>query len=154
MLTILETLPYRLHDSMGYQLSLTARIIEKGFEDRLKQLALTRLTWCILLAVQVEGLQNPSDIAAFVGVERSAISRALRAMEGAELIRRQAGRDDGRTTKVQITEKGAGLCIEATPMAQENAARFAGKLADEERQTLARLLGKLRADETRPLPRL
>ena len=61
--------PYRLHKSLGYQMSLTTRIQEKRLEDGLRTLGLTRIQWCILLAVGNEKLRNPSDIAAFVGID-------------------------------------------------------------------------------------
>ncbi|MEM1302763.1 MAG: MarR family transcriptional regulator, partial [Pseudomonadota bacterium] len=79
---------YRLHDSLGYNLSLAARLQERRLDDGLRSLALTRTNWCILLAVGVEGLSGPSDIAAFVGIDRTATSRALRQMEQAGLIER------------------------------------------------------------------
>lgn len=86
--------PYRLHDSLGFQLTITSRFQEHHLEDQLKTLGLTRITWCILLAVENEKLENPSDIAKFVGIDRTAASRALRQMENAGMIRRTGGNSD------------------------------------------------------------
>ncbi len=47
--------PYRLHDAIGYQLTVTARLQERRFEAALKTLDLTRITWCVLLAADDEG---------------------------------------------------------------------------------------------------
>ena len=73
---------YRLHDSLGYRLTYAARLNERRFEAGLADLGLTRLMWCVLCALDFEGLSRPSDIAAFIGVDRTAISRCLRQMEG------------------------------------------------------------------------
>lgn len=146
--------PYRLHDALGYQLSITARIQERRFEERLKQHGLTRITWCILLAVHVEELTQPSDIARFIGIDRTATSRALRHMESSGTIARRTGKDDKRTTHVATTDKGAALVAAVSPLARENAAYFRNKLSDAENAELIRLLAKLREGESTALKQL
>ena len=42
---------YRLHDSIGYHATLAARLVERRVEDALRTFGLTRVGWCILLAV-------------------------------------------------------------------------------------------------------
>ena len=145
---------YRLHQSLGYQLSLTSRLQERRFDEQLKTLGLTRITWCILLAVEVEALVNPSDIAAFVGIDRTATSRALRQMETAGMIARGAGKTDGRTTTVALTDKGRDLHHRATPMARDNASHWQEKLSKPETEELCRLMAKLRKGEDAALTRL
>jgi len=149
-----QTGRYRLHASLGYQLSLTSRLQERRFDDQLKALALTRITWCILLAVANEGLPHPSAIAAFVGIDRTAASRALRQMEAAGLIRRNCGRDDRRTTTVGLTPRGEDMLARATPLARENAAHFEAKLNEQDLADLHRLLARLRAGEDAALKHL
>lgn len=145
---------YRLHDSLGYQLSLTARSVERRFEDGLKGLALTRVFWCVLLAVGVEKLGTPSRIAAFIGIDRTATSRALRQMESAGLIRRSCGAADRRTTEVSLTDKGRELLDRSIPLARENAARVAERLTADELAALKSLLAKARSDDALPLAHL
>ncbi len=149
-----DTNRYDLHGSLGYQLSVTARLNEKGFEEALKSLGMNRTTWCVLLALEVEGLTKPSDIARFIGIDRTAISRALRQMEGAGLIRRASGADDGRTTLVAITGKGRDLLARATPHASANASHFDQRLTARERRQLVELLAKLRGAEALALNRI
>lgn len=145
---------YNLHQSLGYQLSLTSRLQERRFEEQLKTLGLTRITWCILLAAEVEGLMHPSDIAGFVGIDRTATSRALRQMEAAGMIKRGAGKVDGRTTTVALTRKGRELLASATPMARANAHHWQDKLGEDETRELCRLMAKLRRGEDAALARL
>lgn len=145
---------YDLHSALGYQLTITARTIEKRFEDRLKTLSLTRVFWCILLAVEVENHQFPSDIADFVALDRTAVSRALRQMEHAGLVLRDVGDKDRRTTKVSLTAKSSALLQQAIPFARENATSFSKKLSPEEQKTLEHLLEKLRVGEAEKLTKL
>ncbi len=141
---------YGLHDSIGYHATLAARLVERRVEDGLRNFGLTRIGWCILLAVAEEGLKNPSDIAAFVGIDRTATSRALRALENEGLISRAIGREDRRMTEVTMTQAGYDRMIQAVPVCSENMDHFNAKLTAAEQQELKRLLGKLSAGETAP----
>lgn len=139
--------PYRLHESVLYQMTLTARIQERRLEDGLKTLGLTRITWCVLLAVHNEGLRQPSAIAGFIGIDRTATSRALRQMEAAGWLARRCGTPDRRTTEVVLTETGKALLDAATPFAEGNQRHFMGKITPEEAQALSRIMARLRAGE-------
>ena len=143
---------YRLHDSLGYNLSLAARLQERRLEEALKTMDLTRTTWCILLAVGNEGLTQPSDIASFVGIDRTATSRALRSMETAGLIEREAGRRDRRTTTVSLTPLGVKRIEQGTPYAVQNNALMRKKLGNEDFDRLRTLLERLTEGESAELP--
>jgi len=145
---------YRLHRSIGYQLSLTARLQERTFEEALRPLGLTRITWCVLLATGVEGHEQPSEIAGFVGIDRTATSRALRRMEASGMICRSCGKGDRRTTRVKLTDKGWQLLEKAAPLAQANAVRFTAKLTAQEVADLHQLLKRLQAGENTALRHL
>ncbi|MDR9485738.1 MULTISPECIES: MarR family winged helix-turn-helix transcriptional regulator [Sediminimonas] len=139
--------PYRLHASLGYHLSLAARLQERRLDEQLRTLGLTRTSWCILLAVGNEGLCQPSDIASFVGVDRTATSRALRQMEAQGLLARKSGTDDRRTRRVELTDLGRDRIAKATPYARENARKLSSALAEGEEAELMRLLCKLQRAE-------
>ena len=144
---------YRLHDSLGYRLSLAARIQERRLDAGLRTLGLTRITWCVLLAVGNEKMTQPSEIAEFVGIDRTATSRALRQMEEDGLIGRSAGGEDGRTRAVVLTEAGQDRLDRGTPMAEENNDVMAARLSDGEMDALKAQLDKLIEGEP-ALPKL
>jgi DNA-binding MarR family transcriptional regulator len=150
--------PYALHTSLGYQLTLTARLQERRFEARIKPLGLTRLTWCILLAIEDHGYQNPSQIALFVGIDRTATSRALRKMATDGLVTRAAppahAPTDGRRACISATPLGRQRLTQATEIARQNANHFDTKLSSKERDTLHALLQKLQSGEDTPLAHL
>ncbi len=143
--------PYRLHASIMYQLTLTSRLQERRLEEGLRRLGLTRVTWCILLAVEIEGLSQPSEIAQFIGIDRTATSRALRQMEERGWVARQTGEGDRRTTRVALTPLGSALLAQAAPIAADNARHFLEKLPGDGPETLQRLLALLRAGEAHNL---
>lgn len=134
---------YGLHRSIGHQISRTSRVIERRVEDGLRQHGLTRVGWCVLLAVAEDGHKQPSDIAAFVGIDRTATSRALRQLESEGYIQRSMGEIDRRTTEVSLTKQGFARLSSAMPLCTENMEHFEGKLAPDESAELRRLLTKL-----------
>ncbi len=138
---------YRLSDSLGYRLTIASRVQQRRLEEKLRPLGLSRLDWVILVALGYEDLRQPSDIADHVGVDRTAISRALRRMEDAGLIARSGGDGDGRTRTVELTDAGRTALSDATPLAQANAELIADRLTDGEQELLARLLAKLITDD-------
>ncbi|MCB1366557.1 MAG: MarR family transcriptional regulator [Rhodobacteraceae bacterium] len=143
------TEPYDLHAAIGYQITLFSRINERRFEQGLNALGLTRVTWCILLSAGQQGLANPSDIAAFIGIDRTATSRGLKRLEADRLITRASGDADRRTTEVALTEHGKAILQRANECASENAEYFNSKLSWYERDMLTTILAKLLAGETR-----
>ncbi len=134
---------YHLYESLGFALSRAARIQERRLDLGLKGLGLTRLTWCILLAVGNEGLAQPSEIATFVGVDRSAVSRALRQLEREGLVASIAGEKDGRTRSVHLTDAGRERLSTGEPMAIANNALMTERLGAPNAAHLKDLLGVL-----------
>lgn len=150
--------PYSLHNSLGYQVSRTARLLERGFETDLRKIGLTRLSWCTLLAVVNEGLRQPSAIAEFIGIDRTAASRALRQMEADGLISREKEPKnkggDGRSKNVSTTPKGDALLQSGIAAARVNAAKFEAKLSPEEHAQFRKMLETLQQDESDALPHI
>ena len=138
---------FGLHDSLGFRITRTSRNIERRVDSGLRAYGLTRVGWCILLAVEEEGLKNPSEIAEFVGIDRTATSRALRQLEDDGLIAREMGREDRRTTMVSLTEEGLDRLTVARPLCRENMDHFNAKLSAAEALELKRLLSGLDSGE-------
>ena len=109
----------------------------------MKALGLTRTTWCVLLAIGNEDLTQPSDIARFVGIDRTATSRALRTMEHAGLLVRKAGTGDRRTTQVTLNAAGEALIVKGTRAALDNNEKMRGKLNRRDYEKLVALLSKI-----------
>ncbi|MDF1854850.1 MarR family transcriptional regulator [Pseudooceanicola sp.] len=133
---------YRLHDSPGYRLSIAARQQERRLDEGLRPLGLTRITWCVLLAVGNEGLCQPSDIAQFIGIDRTATSRALRLLESNGLLDRTSGEGDRRTRRVTLTEAGTRALAAGGPIARDNATRMAARLDPADQVVLKQLIDR------------
>ncbi|WP_010141912.1 MarR family winged helix-turn-helix transcriptional regulator [Oceanicola sp. S124] len=146
--------PYRLHDSLGYWLSVTARLQERRLDEKLREIGLTRITWCILLGLANEGLTQPSELAEFVGIDRTATSRALRQLEQAGLLSRSSGTGDRRTRQISLTAEGREAVRLGTPYARANGQVMADRLSEGEDVLLRQLLRKLTEGEETQLSHL
>jgi DNA-binding MarR family transcriptional regulator len=140
---------FSLIESLGYRISLVARMIERVFENQLSDLGITRGMWTVLLAVEQENYCKPSEIAEFVGIDRTAVSRLLRRLEEKGLVLRSDGEDDGRARAVAVTPSGRKILDAATQAAHETARWYKGKLTEEEQADLHALLDKLSEGEPR-----
>lgn len=141
---------YALHESLGYLLSVAARNQERNIETAMKKLGLTRTGWCVLLAIGHEGLSKPSEIASYVLIDRTAASRALRQLEAAGMIGRQSGKQDRRTTEVELTAKGRETLKTAVSVARVSDASTHSLFTDSEHREIRRMLRKLAIEFAEP----
>lgn len=147
-----KTASYQLRDGLGYRVSRLARVMERDFEHRLSGLGITRLMWCVLPTVGLEGIERPSEIARHIGVDRTALSRVLRELEAKGLVRRDKDGSDGRSTRVALTEKGRSRLQMALPQSMGTTHHFSSKLSEKEAETFRCLVDKLLAGEEGALP--
>ncbi len=144
----LPTAPdYVLRRQIGFKLSRAARIMQQRLEAALGAYGLTRLSWCVLSGVGLEGLRTPSDIAGNIGVKRPTVSRVLKALAAEGLIRRQSSTQDGRGREVTLTEAGRHRMEMCRPLVAANARHFEGKLSAEQIAALRDLLDRIAEGE-------
>ncbi len=142
---------YNLQRSLGYRMTYVARLNERRFEGLIAEHDLSRLAWCVLCALEYEGLRRPSDIADFIGVDRAAISRVIGQMEGKGLITRRLASGDARARAIEVTDLGLRRLTGGTAAAQDNADHFRAKLTDAEFAALDAILSKLIKGDDSPL---
>ena len=134
---------YGLQTSIGFQLTLAARVNERSVEAVLAEHGLTRILWTALVAIGLNSMSRPSNIAEFLGVDRPTVSRALTKLEELGLVERSSNPTDGRQISVHATKSGTDLIHTAAPKVQASVERFLSRLTTEERNELAQILGKL-----------
>ena len=145
---------YRLHARLGYKVSRLARLMETQLEEMISPLGITRLMWCILSGVGLENVKTPSALANYVGIARSAVSRALRSMEEMDLIRRCGVDGDGRGVEIRLTHKGRAVMEQCRPLVEQLNDRFTAKIAKDDLEAVLRLIDALSTGETRELVRI
>lgn len=119
---------YELHNRLGFKVTRLARLMEARLEDQIGEHGITRLMWCVLRGVGMEGVTTPSALAGYICIARPAISRLLKSMEEKGLLERNETQGDGRSTQIRLTEEGERKMRLCHVMVREMNAHFANKL--------------------------
>jgi len=106
---------YRLHDRLGFRVSRLAAVMRASLDAELSQLGLTRLEWCVLASIALEGITAPSGIAENIGITKGWLVQNL--TEG-----------DGRARAITLTGAGQYLLARARVLVDAHQARFLDKL--------------------------
>ncbi|MEY7970794.1 MarR family winged helix-turn-helix transcriptional regulator [Saccharomonospora xinjiangensis] len=86
---------------------------------------------------------TPGEIAARISVEAPTVTRAVRRMTDAGLVRVDGDRDDGRRVRVWLTARGATLRHAVDEVTRNLEADALANLSGEERTQLLDLLGRI-----------
>jgi DNA-binding MarR family transcriptional regulator len=95
-----------------------------------------------------DGLSQ-AELARVVAIEPPTIVRTIDRMVRDGLVTRVPDHDDGRVTRIYLTDRGRSLRDELVPKAVAVNARNASRMTEAEGRTLRRLLGKLLVDQDR-----
>jgi len=145
---------YQLRGGLGFRVTRTSRLMERHYESLLGELGLSRIMWCILVMRGLYGIQSPSAMADYVGVDRAVISRTLGAMDKKGMISRITLDGDKRGRDVHLTELGQQKLDAFLPRAMETAEYFRSKLTEDEFRQLNVILDKMMEGEDGALPSL
>lgn len=145
---------YTLHNRIGFKVTHLARIMESRLEEQLSRHGVTRLQWCVLRGVGLEGVSSPSQLADYICIARPAVSRLLKSMEEQGLVKRNGLDDDKRFTEVALTELGESKLAACHVLVRELNQHFSGKLDDNTYELFMAVIDRLTEGEDVQLTRL
>ena len=99
--------------------------------------------WRMLSMLAVESGITANRICQVIGLDKSAVSRSLQALEVAGRVRTEVDPADGRRYTVSLTESGVQLYNRVLMVALERERRLLSGLSSAEVDTLINLLGRL-----------
>jgi len=116
----METLPEKLTDKAietcaCFHFRRTARALTSIYDKALNPAGLRSGQFVLLLAIHKEGSVTRNELADRVGLDQSALSRGLQAMERQKWIKTSTGRDR-RTRIVSLTAAGHRKVLVAYPL--------------------------------------
>ncbi|KQO63826.1 MarR family winged helix-turn-helix transcriptional regulator [Curtobacterium sp. Leaf261] len=114
----------------GRLLSTAARIIERRWDERLRDIGLTHAAVVVLHHLATDGPANPDALAKQVRVQPQTMSRTLDRMERDGFVERRQDADDRRRRVVTITGTGRSAWesahrLERTVVPEDDALRAA-----------------------------
>jgi DNA-binding MarR family transcriptional regulator len=114
----------------GRLLGTAARIIERRWDERLRDIGLTHAAVVVLHHLATDGPANPDALAKQVRVQPQTMSRTLDRMERDGFVERRQDADDRRRRVVTITDTGRSAWesahdLERTVVPEDDAFRAA-----------------------------
>jgi DNA-binding MarR family transcriptional regulator len=90
------------------------------------------------------GAKRLSELSDRLHIAPRSATEVVDALEGRDLVRRRPDPGDRRATLVELTEHGAGVLAEIRAVSGTEAERAFGRLGEQDRDDLARILRQLR----------
>ena len=128
--------------------NLTARPFERLYRGRFQ---VSLVEWRVLLAIANGRDVSAGEVGEALGLDKMAVSRAVRGLERHGRVARRVDPTDGRRAVLALTEAGRELYRAIAPSARDRENALLADLGPEERALLDRLLDRL-VDTARRLP--
>ena len=98
-----------LREPIGVQLTRTARVVSRAFDETLAAMGGSLGTWLVLVSLQGREPAAQRELAAAVGIEGPTLTHHLNRMERAGLVTRRRDPDNRRVHLVEPTDDGQAL---------------------------------------------
>lgn len=138
-----------VEESLGYLVNRVARSMAHQLGEELRPAGVGIGQWAVLMFLWGRDGLSQGELARVVAIEPPTIVRTIDRMVRDGLVTRVPDPDDGRVTRIYLTERGRSLRDELVPKAVAVNARNASRMTEAEGRTLRRLLGKLLVDQDR-----
>jgi MarR family transcriptional regulator, organic hydroperoxide resistance regulator len=141
-------------DSVGYQLRVTHRALQRYLQAMIQPHGITIGMWYFLRALWDEDGQTQRELSRRIGTSEPTTLNAIAAMERIGLVTRDRDKTDGRKLNVLLTEKGWSLKTELLPLAIHVVQAATVDFTDEQRTAFLASLAAVQrnlADATKDL---
>lgn len=135
-----------LDRSVGYQIRMTHRLVQRALQRRIEQHGVTLGMWYFLRALWVEDGLTQSELSAQIGTMEPTTLSAVAAMEQVGLVRRERHGTDKRKVNVFLTEKGHAMRDTLLPEGIAVVNASVTSFSPAEVDTLLRLLKAMQAN--------
>ena len=119
-------LPDVLDNNIPYQINRLGHRINRRLEVDLQRIGLSVSAWRVLAVLDFNASVSVNELARFVMIEQSTLSRLLQRMEADGLIDRGTSRRDGRFREIRLTALGQSEYEKA----REIALKHIGQIVD------------------------
>jgi len=135
--------PEELESFTPYLMNRIMARYNKGVEAELKSAGVSVAQMRALVVLADNGPCSISELSVLTVIKQSTLSRALDAMEKADLIKRESPADDSRIRLISLSDAGRAAYEAAWPAMLGTRETMLSALSDDERKTLNQLLLKV-----------
>ena len=131
---------------LPYQLSVASNAVSSLIAERYRtRFALKIPEWRVMAVLGDAGELTQRALTAATVMDKVAVNRAVKVLEGRGLIARVPHPGDGRSHLLALTAEGRAIHAEVMPLARATERDLLAELAPGEEEALRRLLARLRA---------
>jgi DNA-binding MarR family transcriptional regulator len=138
-----------IEDSLGYLVNRVARSLAHQLAEELRPAGVGIGQWAVLMFLWARDGVSQAELSRVVAIEPPTIVRTIDRMVRDGLVTRVPDPDDGRVTRIYLTERGRSLRDQLVPKAAAVNATNLGRMTAREGRTLRRLLDKLLLEHDR-----
>ena len=135
-----------LDRSVGYQIRLTHRLIQRTLQARIEQHGVSLGMWYFLRVLWVQDGLTQSELSSMVGTMEPTTLSAVASMEKAGLVRRERHSTDRRKVRVFLKDQGHALRLVLVPEGIAVVETAVGGLSVHQVDMLLRLLKSVQAN--------
>jgi DNA-binding MarR family transcriptional regulator len=135
-------------ETVSFMLARVAVLYRNAVERSMAQIGLHSGQAFLLIELWKEDSLRPVDIAARLNVKPPTVSSMLRGLEQINLVKLVTSNEDGRSSRVKLTERGRQIRSEVEKQWLDLESECLGRLSPTERLILTDVLKKLRATYT------
>jgi MarR family transcriptional regulator for hemolysin len=134
------------HEPVGLQLTRTARLVGRAFDDALAEAGGSLPMWQVMIALkaQPQGIQR--ELAQAAGIEGPTLTHHLARMEQAGLVQRSRDPENKRVQRVELTAAGDGMFHRLRQAVITFDRRLRAGVSADEVAALSSLLERLRSN--------
>lgn len=131
---------------IGRQLSATAKLVGRAFDQALGAAGGSAATWLILLSIKSGAHSHQRDLADTIGITGATLTHHLNAMEADGLLTRRRDPNNRRIHRVELTQAGEATFHRLRQAAVRFDQQLRNGLDNSDLAQLTRLLGQLSAN--------
>lgn len=134
---------FAIDESLGYLVNRTARLMAQELAERLRPAGVAIGQWAVLMFLWARDGMSQAEISRLVAIEPPTLVRTIDRMVRDGLVTRVPDPDDGRLSRIHLTEQGRSLRDPLIPLAMAVNDEILHRLTANEGRTLRRLLTKV-----------
>ena len=139
-------------ENVGTLVSDVARLLRRAFDERARDLGMTRPQWQVLSLLSRHQGINQGGLADLREVEPITLCRMIDRLQEAGLVERRRDPADRRAWRLFLSDKAYALLDELRPVADEMLEATLEGLTEEERGILVGALDRMRQNLSRKPP--
>jgi DNA-binding MarR family transcriptional regulator len=132
-------------ECLGFKARLLSRVITGAYDDALAEVGLKVSQFSVLNAIANSEETRPAELAKFLAMDESTLSRNVARMCARGWLRLEAGEGDRRSHQITVTEKGMALLRKSYPAWQKAQDQVTKQLGPDGVTALKSVVKKLRA---------